>query len=97
VLITLPLPEGMSKRSVDQQLYLNRIPGAVSRRNRFRVFRERGGWLDLYDVVEKIGYNTPFKLSRDGKLRTAMVDYFDYGCECCGGYNRLVDQHGKPL
>lgn len=97
VLIALALPEGVSKRSVDRLLHNNKVPGSVSRRNRMRVFKETGGWLDIYHVADQIGFNTLFKLVRNGKFITAQVDYYDYGCTCCGGYHRLLDRHGDTI
>lgn len=97
VMIALALPEGVSKRSVDQLLHQASVPGAVSRANRMRVFKASGGYVDTYHIMDQIGFNVPFKLVRDGKFMTAMLELVDYGCECCGTYTQLVDRNGKPL
>lgn len=96
VMITLVLPPNVSKRTVDRFLHSEAVSGSVSRRNRFQVIRENG-WLDLYSVADRIGVLTPFKLVRNRKMRTVMVEYYDFGCTCCGGYYRLVDPSGKEL
>ena len=99
VLIEVALPNGVSKRSVDRMLHANRVPGSVSRANRHLVIAMNGGWIDHYSIVDRIGYNTPFKLVRDGRFVPGLVevDYYDFGCTCCGGYTRLVDQMGKEV
>lgn len=90
VMIALALPEGVSKRSVDQLLHRESIPGAVARRNKMRVFKDQGGYLDTWYIVDQIGFNVPFKLVRDGKFTTAMLKLVDFGCECCGTAPELV-------
>jgi len=97
VLITMPLTGNRSKRSVDRFLKANNVPGAVSRRNRFRIIRVEHPW--------EIGYrhdldvNETFILSLKGqrKLQKATLKYHNFGCTCCGGYYYLEDQQGNRI
>jgi hypothetical protein len=89
VMVELRLPDGISKRFVDRLLHGQGVPGASSRRNRFRVV-SHNGWWDTYKIVEAIGRDTLFKAVVDGKfVGLARVNYYDYGCTCCGGYDRV--------
>lgn len=91
VLIKLILPAGVSKRNVERLLYEHKVPGAHSRKNKFQVLKLEGTW-DTYTVRERIGYHRPFVAVIDGKMQKMELEYYDYGCTCCGGYDQL-----KPL
>lgn len=84
VMISLVLPEGVSKRQVDRFLHAANVPGSQSRRNRFLVVRWTG---DLYSIKEKVQYD-PFILAIEGKLRRARI-ILAGGCECCGTWDEL--------
>jgi len=87
VLVSLILPQGVSKRTVNRTLFGNNVPGAVSCRNKLLIVKAES-W-DTYKIADKVGYDTPFILARDGKLQRAELVYVDYGCSCCGGYQEL--------
>ena len=86
-MISLKLPQGVSKRTIDRTLFGNNIPGSVSRRNKLLIVSAES-W-DTYTIRDKVGYNKPFILSRDGHLHRAELVYVDFGCTCCGGYDEL--------
>ena len=89
VMLKAVLPDGMSKRQVDKHLFAAGVPGAVERKNRYRLYR--GESWDKWKIAERIGVGNPFIISEDGKLRKVVLRYIDYGCTCCGGYYELED------
>lgn len=88
-MVRAELPAGLSKRTVDRFLKSSNVPGAVSRRNRFRILRVES-W-DKWKIADKIGCGNPFIIAENGKLRKVVLRYIDYGCTCCGGYYELED------
>ena len=56
VLVSVELPFGISKRSVNKMLFENQIVGSQSKKNRFRVLRI-SRW-DKWTMAEKIGYTS---------------------------------------
>ena len=92
-LITADLPESVSKRSIDRVLYAHKIPGAVSKRNKYPVIKG-----DKYDVMYHDKAENWFSWVCDGKfMGVYRQTYFDYGCECCGGYTTLESKKGEIL
>jgi hypothetical protein len=85
VLVTLETTA--SKRSIDRFLHSQNVPGAVSRRNKYKVIKGDCNW-DAIDAMfnGKIEINEVFVFAINGKMKKAKVYYHDYGCECCGGY-----------
>lgn len=81
---------GISNRLMDRLLYANGIPGAVSRRNRFKIYRASGGYVDHWKIRESIGYNVPFILVRNRKMRKAVLKHIHHGCDCCS-YEEVVE------
>lgn len=96
VMISLTLPPNVSKKSVDRYLHDAMVPGAVSGRNRFRIFKMKD-WLDHYKINDQIGTGVQCIVVIGGKMIRGMVEYYDFGCTCCGGYFRFVDRKGKPV
>ena len=81
VLITMPC---RSKRAVDRFLHENHVPGALSR----SCLKVVSG--DEWDVKWKVDYNEPFVWVKNGKFQGPYQKvYVSYGCECCGGYDKL--------
>jgi hypothetical protein len=97
VLISIALPQGMSKRYVDRLLHSKSVPGSVSRRNKYRVFKFADGWVDHYEIVNKIGTNVMCVIVNGRKMIRGMVDYYNFGCDCCGGYYRVLDRNGNEV
>jgi len=90
VLITATLPIGMSKRSVDKFLYAHEVPGSVSRKNKYPVLKG-----DKWDVMYHDKAEDWFSWVCDGKFKGVYkTTYYDYGCECCGGYTTLISKNG---
>ena len=85
VVVSVELPRDVSKRFVDRLLFNMKIPGAVPRRNRFRVLKHAYTW----DAVNKIGHNIPFMLSDGKKLRKMVVVTHNY-CESCGPHDEMI-------
>lgn len=87
VLISVDLPNGVSKRSVNRLLFHNLVPGSQSKRNKFRVLKAEK-W-DNWKIEQKIGYNKPFILSNNGRLeKVKLIDRTT--CDCCGPIPELV-------
>jgi hypothetical protein len=92
-LITADLPNGVSKRSVDRVLYAHKIPGAVPKENKYPIIKG-----DKYDVMYDDRSSDWFTWVCDGKfMGVYRQTYFDYGCECCGGYMTLESKKGEIL
>ena len=92
-LITADLPNGVSKRSVDRVLYAHKIPGAVSRENKYPIIKG-----DKYDVMYDDRASDWFTWVCDGKFMGVFRSYyFHYGCDCCGGYTTLEKKNGDIL
>lgn len=74
IMITLSLPKGVSKRTVDRTLYAENIPGSVSKRNKIPMVKN---YWDIYS--HSVCYCT-----ESGKF----VKYrrVNPGCDCCGHY-----------
>ena len=82
-LITADLPESVSKRSIDRVLYAHKIPVIKG---------------DKYDVMYHDKAENWFSWVCDGKfMGVYRQTYFDYGCECCGGYTTLESKKGEIL
>lgn len=76
----------LSKTKIDRQLHKNKIPGAVSRRNKLQVFNfDKGS--DVWSVFEKIG-KKPFKRVINGKFQKCHITYEQH-CECCGPFHEV--------
>jgi hypothetical protein len=75
-MITLVLPEGLSKRTVDRTLYANKVPGSVSRRNKYLVVRH------MWQIWNHHGVDC--YCTETGKF-VKWVWIHD-GCTCCGSY-----------
>lgn len=91
VMITL---DGVSRNAVDRYLFENNVAGAVKRTN-LPILKG-----DKYDVIAAVAYdNHPrvnvydnFKWVNNGKFQgTYRVSYYDFGCDCCGGYWELLE------
>ena len=92
-LITADLPESVSKRSIDRVLYAHKIAGSVSKRNKYPILKG-----DKYDVMYHDKAENWFTWVCDGKfMGVYRQTYFDYGCECCGGYTTLESKKGEIL
>ena len=99
VMITLPLPDGVSKRTVDRAIHAAGIPGASSRRKKYPVTRATRGDL-LY------GYNKAcYRKAREGGffqwhdpergfVAVVRVGEQSFGCDCCGSYTTLFYRDG---
>lgn len=87
VLIEMPCN---SKRQVDRFLHENLVPGAVSKRNKYKIVKG-----DSWDVKWEVDYNQPFVwVDQNGKFQGVHEKhYISYGCECCGGYDELVKRN----
>jgi hypothetical protein len=84
--ITVAVPHGISKRSIDRVLFANSVPGAVSRKNRFVVVQGES-FSVMYNPHVETG--KPFIWVFDGKFlgkyRRVMVDS-GCGCGSCWHY-----------
>jgi hypothetical protein len=94
VMITLSLPPGVSKRTVDRAIHAAGIPGASSRRNKYRVIS--AARYDLYyhpkaEGGEFFQWHHP----EQGFVGVVRVGQYDYGCECCGSYTTLFHRDGS--
>lgn len=87
VLVSVELPEGVSRRSVNRMLFQNQVVGSQSKKNRFRVLKSQK-W-DIWKIEEKIGFDQKFILSQDGHLKKAVLRKFTM-CDCCGPEKELV-------
>ena len=94
VMITLPLPVGTSKRSVDRMLHAAGVPGASSRRNKYRVVSA-----DRYDLFyhKNIEWGEFFQWHSPthGFVGVVRVGTYSYGCDCCGSYTTLFYRDGS--
>jgi len=83
VMITLDLPKGVSKRTIDRTLYSEQIPGSVSKRNKIPVVKN---YWDVYQ--HSVCYCT-----ESGKF----VKYYrvNPGCDCCGSWYEPVNRRSK--
>lgn len=86
VMVQMPLPDGVSKRTVDRSLYRLGIVGAVPRRNLPIIKAWSGGYLPAWEVINRIGADRKFVVSVDGKLKKARVKIVRTYCDCCGDY-----------
>ena len=86
-MITVELPKGISKRSVDRMLHAAAVPGASSRRNKYPVIAGEHYDLVYNDKAREAGV---FHWSHKGKfMGKHEVYYHDFGCTCCGGFWNL--------
>jgi hypothetical protein len=93
VMITLPLPMGVSKRSVDRMLHREGVPGASSRRNKYPVLKG-----DKYKVMYHPKASDWFQWVDPDKgfMGVVRYGYYDMGCECCSYYT-LIDRDGRCI
>jgi hypothetical protein len=88
ITITVDVPQGISKQSIDRMLFANSVPGAVKRSNKFRIVRG-----DKYDVMYNRHVengNTFIWVSHEGKFLGKYKRVFmEPGCTCCSGYFEL--------
>ena len=88
ITITVSIPEGISKNSIDRLLFANSVPGAVNRTNKFRVVKG-----DKYDVMYNRHVETGqvfIWVSREGKfLGKHRRVFMESGCTCCSGYYQI--------
>lgn len=92
VLVSVDLPDGVSKRSVNKMLFQNHVVGSQSKKNRFRVLRI-SRW-DKWTIAKKIGYNKPFILRDDNQFKKVKLMNVEL-CSCCGPIEELVDTCGR--
>lgn len=88
IMIEMKLPDGVSKRSVDQYLYSLGIPGARSRKSKLLVIKI-DSLMDTWKVREKgISEGEEFLAHYNGKFHKAY--YYDTcNCSCCGPMYRI--------
>jgi hypothetical protein len=90
ITITVGIPEGITKNSIDRMLFANSVPGAVNRTNKFRVVKG-----DKYDVMYNRHVETGktfFWVTREGKFLGKYRRVFvETGCTCCSGYYDLEE------
>ena len=94
ILILTDVPHGMSKRSIDRMLFANKVPGARERKNHPILKGHR------YDVMYKEHQGEWFQwVDEEGTFRGLHKSYYyDYGCDCCGGYQTLMSKKtGKVI
>jgi hypothetical protein len=94
VMITLPLPVGTSKRSVDRMLHAAGVPGASSRRNKYRVISADRYDLFYHKNVER-GEFFQWHSPESGFVGVVRVGEYSFGCECCGSYTTLFYRDGS--
>lgn len=92
VLVSVDLPDGVSKRSVNKMLFQNHVVGSQSKKNRFRVLRI-SRW-DKWTMADKIGYNKPFILRDNEGFKKVKLMNVEH-CSCCGPFQELVDLAGR--
>lgn len=102
VMVTVKMPEGVSKSSVNKMLYAAGVPGASSRRKhtpwlKIKDVRMRedgrihftGDQSVLRELCEKGWYEKPFRISVDGKIRRAVITYL-IDCFLVMGFSELT-------
>jgi len=84
--ISIDLPEGVSKRTVDRLLYSNNVPGARSRRNKYPVIAG-----EQFDILANNKHNfMPFNWVLNGRFMGVVIAKNQCSCDCCGPWYQLV-------
>lgn len=97
VLVTAKLPNGLSKRNVEQGLFELGVPGAQNQQRKVKVRKGEASDFYLNDMSE-VGEWFRWFNTESGKFEgTFRVYTYDHGCECCGTMRTLQRKDGRIL